>query len=221
MAQGFLYAEEFRYEAAIAAFKATLELGYDPETATRLGRLERLTGHPQEAKQALLALDDSKLPKDLKFLRLSELASLAEANKDYDAAQKFLEDSLAVAPNADSSFRLGNVLRDSGRLKEALAAYRQAVALEDANRYLTALGYALSDSKQYAEAAKVFETVLKRDPDYLRLWEDLGYAYMHECDNKKSVERFKRAIDNAPLRPVDGPADQEPSIKTSTGCARK
>ena len=209
MDQGFLYAEEFRYEAAVAAFKAALDLRYDPETATRLGRLQRLAGHPQEAKQTLQAVDDSKLPKDLRILRLSELASLAEADKDYIAARKFLEESLAIAPDADTSFRLGNVLRGSGLLKEALAAYRQAVDREDSNRYLTALGYALNDSKQYAEAAKVFETVLNRDPDYLNLWEDLGYAYMHECDNKKSVERFKRAIDNAPLQPVDSPADQE------------
>lgn len=208
-AKGFLYAGESRNEAGIAAFKATLALGYDPETATRLGRLERLAGHPEEAKKTLEAVDPATLPPDLQVLRLSELASLAEAQKDYDTARKFLEASLAIKPDADTEFRLGNVLRDSHHVKEAIEAYRRAVKLDDANRYLTALGYALSEDKQYAAAADVFETVLHRDPDYLHLWEDLGYAYMHECDNNKSVDRFKRAIDNAPLRPVDSPQDRE------------
>ncbi len=209
LARGFLYAEEFRYDAAVAAFKTAQALGYDPETATRLGRLERLSGHAKEAWATLQAINPSRLPDDLRLLRLSEMASLAEAGKNYDKARELLEACMAIKPDPDTAFRLGNVLRDSGHGKEAVAAYRKAVDLDDADRYLTALGYALNDAKQYAEAAPIFEKVLARDPDYLSLWEDLGYDAMHMCDNAKSVASFKRAIDNAPLRPVDTPADKE------------
>lgn len=209
LAVGFLYAAEYRYDAAVAAFQAALERGYDPATAVRLGRLERLAGRPGDAERTLTAVDPAQLPTDLQILRLSELASLAEAGQDFQGAVTYLEASLAIAPSADAAFRLGNALRDLNRPREAVAAYRQAVALDDGNRYLTALGYALEATRQYKEAAGVFETVVGRDPDYLSLWEDLGYAYMHECDNKKAVDRFKRAIDNAPLRPVDTQADRE------------
>lgn len=206
---GFLYAAEFRYDAAVTAFKAAMALGYDPENAVRLGRLERLAGQPEAARATLKAVDASKLPRELAILRLSELASLAEAAKDDDTAREYLTAAMTVAPDADTAFRLGNVERDSGHPDAAVDAYRKAVALDDANRYLTALGYAYSRTRKYDDAAKVFETVLSRDEDYLSLWEDLGYAYMHECDNAKAVDRFKKAIDNAPLRPVDSPEDRD------------
>jgi tetratricopeptide (TPR) repeat protein len=209
LALGFLYATEFRYELAVAAFKDALALGYDSETATRLGRLLRLAGQPAMARQTLEAVDPSRLPQTLKLLRLSELASLAEAEKNYDAAKTLLEAAQAIQPDADAAFRLGNVLRDSGHPREAVDAYWQAVRMEDANRYLTALGYGLSDLGQWAEAKDVFAKVLARDPDYLRLWEDLGYAAMHDCDNAKAVAGFRQAIDNAPLEPVDNAAQKE------------
>lgn len=208
-AEGFLRAAEFRYDAAVDAFKAAQDIRFDPHIAVRLGRLERLAGRPDEAKQTLTAVDPATLPRELRVLRLSELASLAEAAKEYPAARELLKASLAEGPDADIFFRLGNVERDTGNAKEAVAAYRQAVVLEDANRYRTALGYALVATHHYAEAARIFETVLASDKDYLPLWEDLGYAYMHECDNAKAIDRFKQAIDNAPYRPVDNEADRK------------
>jgi len=209
LAVGFLYAGEHRYADAVTAYRAAQAIRTDPETAVRLGRVERLDGQPQEAKRTLLAVDAAALPEDLKRLRLSELASLAEADKAYDTARGYLQDSLEHKVEADTSFRLGNVERASGHPEAAVKAYRQAVQLEDSDQNLSALGYALAETKHYDEAVTAFETVLARDPDYLSLWEDLGYAAMHACDNATSVASFKQAIDNAPLRPVDSPADRE------------
>jgi len=209
LAIGFLYAGEFRYEDAVTAFRAAQALRYDPETATRLGRVERLAGHPKEAEQTLLAVDPAGLPEEMKRVRLAELASLAEADKAYDAARDYLQAAQEQKPEAETAFRLGNIERASGHPEAAVTAYRQAVELEDSDQNRSALGYALADGKHYAEAARAFETVLGRDSDYLPLWEDLGYAAMHECDNAKAASSFKQAIDNAPLRPVENAADQE------------
>ena len=72
-----------------------------------------------------------------------------------------------------------------------------------------ALGYAYLDPKDYRQAALLFEEVLRRDPDYLKLYEDLGYIHMHALHNDQAVEWFKRAIDNQPLYPVRTPEEAE------------
>lgn len=206
---GFLYAEEGRFTDAITAFRAGQDIRYDPQTATRLGRVERLAGHPQEARRILEAIDPAGLTDDLKRLRLAELASLAEADKNYDAARGYLTDSWEQKHEADTAFRLGNIERDSGHPQAAVTAYQQAVELDDSNQNRSSLGYALADVKRYREAADTFASVLESDPDYLSLWEDLGYAAMHDCQNAKASASFKQAIDNAPLRPADTAADRE------------
>ena len=72
-----------------------------------------------------------------------------------------------------------------------------------------ALGYAYLDRKDYQQSARVFEEVLRRDPDFLKLYEELGYIQMHALHNDAAVEWFKRAIDNQPLYPVRTPEEAE------------
>lgn len=71
-----------------------------------------------------------------------------------------------------------------------------------------ALGYALSDAGQYAAAADAFEQALAADPDAAHLWEDLGYASMHEVRNAQSVAAFKKAIDAAVAQGAETGAEQ-------------
>jgi len=209
MTLGYLFADEFRYAEAAGLLRQALAMGDDPSAQVRLARLERLTGEANQAVARLLAVPPDSLDQDMRAFRLDELSADSDALDDYEGAVKAMEEAIAMVPNAERYFRLGKIHADRKKLDPAIAAYRKAVELSDENRYLTALGYALNDAGKLADAAVAFEKVVERDEDYLNLWQDLGYIYMHECDNKKAVDRFKKAIDNKKLYPVDNKEQAE------------
>lgn len=205
---GFLYAGEASYAEAAEAFRKAQALGYDAETAVRLGRVERLAGQGEAARQTLEMAPPWALSESTRLLRLSELAFIAEADQRYEDAATLLEESLVMKKDADLFFRQGNLLRKLHRNPDAIAAYRKSLAMGDNPERQAALGYALSESGQYAEAAQSFEAALNADNDYLFLREDLGYAYMHEARNDRAVASFKRAIDDAQMQRPDNEAEQ-------------
>lgn len=210
---GFLYAGEASYAAAAEAFKKAQAISYDAETAVRLGRVERLAGHGEAAKQTLEMAPFWALPESTRLLRLSELAFIAEANQRYEDAATFLEESLLMKKDADLFFRQGNLLRKLHRNSDAIAAYRKSLDMGDTPERQAALGYALSESGQHAAAAQAFESALNAEHDYLVLWEDLGYAYMHEAHNDQAAASFKRAIDDAEIQRPDTGAEQAETDK--------
>ncbi|HIA2346876.1 TPA: tetratricopeptide repeat protein, partial [Burkholderia contaminans] len=83
-------------------------------------------GHLAEAKtlyDAILTAQPGQ-PDALHFLGL-----LACQLKQYDAGLALMEQSLVERPDASYFNNLGNMLRESGRLDDAIARYRRAVAL--------------------------------------------------------------------------------------------
>ncbi len=209
MTLGYLYANEYRYAEAVSYLREAMRAENDPAAEVRLARLERLSGDPGRALERLLAVSPDSLNEDMRAFRLDELSGDYDLKDDYEQAVTAMEEAIVLAPTAERYFRLGKLHADRKKYDPAIVAFRKAVDLADENRYLTALGYALNDAGKRADAAEAFETVLARDEDYLNLWQDLGYIYMRECENKKAIDRFKKAIDNKPLYPVDNKEQAE------------
>ncbi|RQS98946.1 tetratricopeptide repeat protein, partial [Burkholderia contaminans] len=83
-------------------------------------------------------------PDALHFLGL-----LACQLKQYDAGLSLMEQSLVERPDASYFNNLGNMLRESGRLDDAIERYRRAVALRpDYPEAHNNLGNALRDARE-------------------------------------------------------------------------
>lgn len=118
-----------------------------------------------EAKDACKpVLDDN--PKDPAALRL--LGQIAYLEGDPEGALKHLEASLAEKPDQFSlQIKLGNVLADLRRGKDALAAYDKAIELDPEHH----LGYfwkgqALAAAGDLEGAFRMYEAALKKNSDY-------------------------------------------------------
>ncbi len=145
----------------------------DNESALWLARLDRLTGHADQAEKVLrtiLAAD----PNDEDALQqLTQL--LLDANRSNEAVD-LLQEALKRAPNADLYDQLGDAytqLHDNGRAEEA---YRSAVQLEPGQAsHRHALAQSLFDQQKFPEAAAEYQTLAGMEPDdssnHLRLAE--------------------------------------------------
>ena len=201
-ALGYLYADESRIATSLAKFQRSLAIKYDPVIAYQVGRCRRILGQYEQAKSSLEKIAEDKLPSDLQAKRWEELARIDSHNEDFDESIIEWRRAIEVEPSAERYYLQGLDFQEMGKYREASDAFRQALRLEDNTSYLVALGYSLDNEQKTSDAVDIFEEVVQRDPDYLDVWEQLGYIYMKEVDNDKAVECFKTAIDNKPLYPV-------------------
>jgi adsorption protein A len=207
---GYLYADEAQYTPAALCFTKSLQLHYDPVIALRLARMERLLGQTSQALAYLEKIDPARLPADLRVAYREEKAAALQDAGDLPAAAAQLQEATSLADNANLHYRLGLIYRDLKQIDEAIAQLQVARERDQQdNNYAVALGYAYLKAKKYSQAGPLFEEVLARDPDYLKLYEDLGYIHMKECNNDQAVAWFKRAIDNRPLYPIHSPEEAE------------
>jgi tetratricopeptide (TPR) repeat protein len=94
---------------------------------------------------------------------------------------------------------LGDVLRQRKRLPEAIAAYRQAIAIKpDFFEALNNLGIALRDFGQLDEAIAAHQSAVALEPQNPRAWNNLGVALSAKEEPADAILAYRRAID---LRP--------------------
>jgi tetratricopeptide (TPR) repeat protein len=101
-------------------------------------------------------------------------------------------------------FQRGNDLYKKGQLDEAIAAYRQCVALQPEfpnARYH--LGVALADTEHYEEAGAYLEQVVQTEPEKAEAHNSLGYVASRQRQLHKAVNHWQRAIE---LQPNYAPA---------------
>ncbi len=101
---------------------------------------------------------------------------------DLDRALAEIDSLIAEFPNDPYFHELkGQMLFENGRVSEAVAPYRRAVALApDSGLIRTGLAQALIESGDKAvldEAAKILEQAVRVDPDTPRAWRLLAVAY--------------------------------------------
>jgi uncharacterized protein (TIGR03032 family) len=95
--------------------------------------------------------------------------------------------------------RRGNGLYRRGKLEEAIAAYRQALALQpDVPNGRLNLGVALGDAGEYAEAAVCLEQVIQAEPERAEAHNSLGIVMVRQREPHKAVAHYERAIEIQP-----------------------
>jgi tetratricopeptide (TPR) repeat protein len=197
---------------------------YLVETATKLKSGAKLA----EANEGLIdMLYDNK-----KYAQAAELCEkyVAEmGSEEYESGKAAIVErwvqSLAKDEKFDEALRLvglliedkatawyflqlkGWVLREQGKLGDAIGAYVESLDLIDAHKVMTAevkdrfrdrTRYILTglyvDNKQVNKAAKELQTLIKRNPDNPTYKNDLGFIW---CDNDLNLEESEKLIKDA------------------------
>ena len=209
-ALGYLYAEERQYARAAKVWSQSLGLQADPVIALALATMQRRLGQSQEALATLENINPNNLIAAQQAERLDETSTNLKALKQPEKALEALNQANRIEDTPSRDYRIGLIYQEENKTPEALPYLEKAAARDPGNnQFQVALGYAYLNKKDYQPAGRVFEEVLRRDPDYLKLYEDLGYIHMHALQNDAAVEWFKRAIDNQPLYPVSTPEEAE------------
>jgi tetratricopeptide (TPR) repeat protein len=147
------------------------------------------------------------------FARLGNVLGARSEQKDFEAARAQVADDNAMFQNsqrriAEVAARVlsGRIAEAGGDTAAAIADYEAAVTLEDALNYnepadwfypvRETLGAALLREERFADAARVFERDLQRNPHNPRsLW---GLAAARRGDKKLTAE-YRRRWKGAPL----------------------
>jgi tetratricopeptide (TPR) repeat protein len=129
---------------------------------------------------------------------------LDEATEELRAALGELRAALALDPKlaqsapanlAEIHITLGTLLRNKGRLDEAIEAFRQAVELD--RKLVSArhhLGAALLDKGLPAEAAEEFRVAVALDPEHSGAHFDLGRALHDRGQYTEAIQENRKVL---------------------------
>ena len=96
-------------------------------------------------------------------------------------------------------YNLGNVLKDQGKLDEAVACYRRALELKpDFAEAHNNLGNALKDQGKLDEAVACYRRALELKPDYAEAHNNLGNALKDQGKLDEAVACYRRALELKP-----------------------
>ena len=160
-------------------------------------RLNAALGHHQAGRlaeaqalyQQILAVDGQQ-PDALHFLGL-----LACQVQQYEAGLALMEQSIAVRPEAVYFNNLGNMLREHGRLDEAIGRYRRAVQLKpDYAEAHNNLGNALREARDAQGAMHACAQAIELRPGYAEAYNNLGNALQDMGELDAAVLSYGKAI---------------------------
>ncbi len=187
---------------AAAEVRGTLAQPVLPAAAAGAETSPSATVSPENGQDAPAVGADGLSASD-RLLLFDELAKTHLALDQPGEAVADLNASLALAPKAETFSQLAKAYQALGENALAAAQYQQALALREDPQDLADLGYCLLSLGRREEAVAAWDKALALQPERLRLWEDAGYAYMALSRNALAIARFKSAIDNQPLYPVE------------------
>jgi len=169
----------------------------DPEARHALGYVYFRQGKLEESRKLLEeALEMS--PANTKVL--SKLGVVQARLKDFKAAEKTFAALVALTPDDPVARKNhGGALRDLGRLTEARAELKQALALKkdyaDAYHALGLLEAKAGDSRA---AFDMHETALELDPNHVDALNQSAVLLARDGQLEVAAERFQRAVELDP-----------------------
>ncbi|HKU86455.1 MAG TPA: tetratricopeptide repeat protein [Casimicrobiaceae bacterium] len=133
------------------------------------------------------------------------LLGIALRREDAAASEAALRRAIAGNDaNADARFHLGNLLRDQGRLTEAIDAYRMALARRpDHPSLLNNLGLALFDAGAHADAERSYRAALALVPAHRQALGNLVHVLCRAGRYREAGEAADRYV----RKHADGPAE--------------
>jgi protein O-GlcNAc transferase len=126
---------------------------------------------------------------------MSNLAVIAMSNRDYVTAEQYLQRALATREDPNTYSNLGVVFKAQGRVREATAAYQQAIGLKPdfADAYHN-LGNALRENGQAGAAADAYRHVIQLRPNSADAFNSLGNALRDQGCLHEAIQAYAQAI---------------------------
>ena len=133
-------------------------------------------------------------PQDLEFLALLAFASAVTG--DLGKAEQSLRKAIALCPNeAVLHSNLGNVLKDRGRLPDAIASYEQALRLNPAHADAHYnLGLALTKAEKWTEGIESYKRAIANNSAFADAYYNLGNALRELGTVADAIEAYRHAI---------------------------
>jgi predicted O-linked N-acetylglucosamine transferase (SPINDLY family) len=159
-------------------------------------------GLAKELERVYAGLWDDYCERESKIEGLQAKAGEAYAAKKYDVAVDLFTQALKLSPRASGYSNLGAALRASGRVQEAEAAYREAIARapDFANAYGN-LGNLLTGRGRSAEAEVVLRRAHELAPNDVSVMRSLGLCIMTQGRLAEAEPIMRKAL---ALQPRDG-----------------
>lgn len=152
------------------------------------------------------ALATNALPNDAHFSGMYQLAQMNVSEEKYDQALVLIDQWLRETrfEKADAHALRGNALYRLERFPEASTSLKRAIELSDKpnDGWTQMLLGTYYEQENYAEAAKVGEAMLAKDPDNEKLIANLAAAYSEGEQNEKALAlldgAYKRGVVKSP-----------------------
>ena len=197
----YLYLSEKSYPEAVFNYQKSLNIAPTPLGAYRLGRAQRLAGRLEMAEKTLLSVNSALLDVPTRARFYEELGRVSMGLEFFDRAQMYYRKAIEEVANSERLYLLGQAQEEAKDVDEAINSYLRALEMNFFDSYLASLGYAYYRNNNLEDAASIFANLQQRDPDYIKLVEDLAYINKRLYRNDASIDLFKKSIDNAPFYP--------------------
>jgi hypothetical protein len=127
-----------------------------------------------------------------------------------DAALVYLNDALALTPNADAANGLGLMFARQGRFNEAREWFQKAITLErDHAGAINNLGVLYGERRQFNDAIAAFEYGIRVAPDDDTLYLNLGRIHIQMGERDRARNVMERLLARKPQSSVARRALQE------------
>lgn len=190
---GLVLVRNSLFAEAIPPLQRALHLAPNNDAARRALALA-LVGtekFPEASREIAQLL--TKSPRDAGLLELAAQSFVKQ--RRHAEAVVVLRRRLALAnPTAQLWAQLGDALDASGQTADALAAYKNALALEpESTLFRYGLSYLYWKLVQYDDAERELIEILRRDADYARAAFLLGDLYLTKGDAQRSLRYLEQA----------------------------
>jgi tetratricopeptide (TPR) repeat protein len=182
-----------RDAAAIKDLAARLDpVAQPPRFVIALSTLESL---PFERRKAILVAAHLARPRDVDVLQA--LGDLYPVNQPETAVERarWYQAVVTARPSAIAWNRLGGALRDLGDLDGAIAAFREAVALDPGHvQSRFNLANALRDRGDRGAADVEYDAIIRFKPKTAREFYNLGIALRNRGDIEGAIKAYRDAV---------------------------
>lgn len=153
------------------------------------------------------ALATNALPNDAHFSGMYQLAQMSVSDEKYDRALALIDQWLRETrvDKADAHALRGNALYRLERFPEAATSLQKAISLSDKpnDSWTQMLLGTYYEQENYAEAAKLGEAMLAKDPDNEKMVANLAAAYSEGEQNEKALALLEGAYKRGVLKSPD------------------
>jgi tetratricopeptide (TPR) repeat protein len=147
----------------------------------------------QQGMAALTQLADSLVFNTMEQFRLHGRSQ--EARQMSDQVIQSYDQVIKIAPTAQVYTSRGAAYYDKGDLKQAIADYSQAVALDPKDSYAyNDRGAAYDDQNDYTHAIADYTQAIALDPNYTFAYSNRGNTYRHMNDLDHAIADYSQAI---------------------------